>query len=150
MTDAPATPRFALPLLAPAQAQKEMYHNEALTLLDALVQPCVESGPAATPPAAPEEGQCWLVAGGAGGAWSGRGGTIALWTAGGWRFAAPRKGMRAVRLSDGAILRFDGGAWVGPATVAAPSGGAVIDVEARSAIAGLISLLAAHGLMMSG
>ncbi|PKP96983.1 MAG: hypothetical protein CVT74_15460 [Alphaproteobacteria bacterium HGW-Alphaproteobacteria-13] len=150
MTDTPVTPRLALPLLAPAQAQKEMYHNEALTLIDALVQLCVESGPAATPPSTPVEGQCWIVAGGATGAWSGQGGAIALWTGGGWRFAAPRGGMRAVRLSDGAILRFDGGVWAGPATVAAPSGGTVIDTQARTAIAALISLLAAHGILISG
>jgi hypothetical protein len=149
MTDVPATPRLALPLLAPAQAQKEMFHNEALTLIDALVQPCVESGPIAAPPAAPEAGQCWLVANGANGAWSGRGGAIALWTAGGWRFAAPRAGMRVVRMSDGAILRFVDGTWVAPGSVAAPVGGSVVDVEARSAIAALISLLRAHGLVIS-
>lgn len=150
MTDGPATPRFALPLLAPAQAQKEMFHNEALTLIDALVQPCVESGPDAAPPSAPAEGQCWIVAGGATGAWSGRGSAIALWTAGGWRFAAPRPEMRVVRLSDGAVLRFDGSVWVVPSSIAAPSGGTVIDVEARAAIAALLSLLSAHGLMISG
>ena len=150
MTDGPATPRFALPLLAPAQAQKEMFHNEALTLIDALVQPCVESGPDAAPPDAPDEGQCWIVAGGASGAWSGQDGAIALWTAGGWRFAAPRAQMRVLRLSDGAVLRFDGGAWAAPSSVAAPSGGTVVDGEARAAIAALLSLLSAHGLLISG
>ena len=32
MTDTLATPRFTLPLLAVAQAQKEVTHNEALAL----------------------------------------------------------------------------------------------------------------------
>lgn len=148
MTDSLVTPRHALPLLAPAQAQKEMFHNEALIRIDALVQPCVESGPDAAPPAAPEDGQCWIVAGGAAGAWSGEAGAVALWSAGGWRFIAPREGMRVVRLSDGAVLRFDGGAWVEPASVAVPTGGDVTDAEARAAIAALISLLAGHGLMI--
>lgn len=40
MTDLP-TPRLALPLLQPGQAQKEMYHNEALARLDLAVQPAV-------------------------------------------------------------------------------------------------------------
>lgn len=150
MADVLTTPRFALPLLASAQAQKEMFHNEALALIDALVEPCVESGPDATPPSAPEEGQCWIVAGGATDAWSGQGGTIALWTAGGWRFTAPRREMRVVRLSDGAVLRFDGSDWAASAPVAAPSGGSVIDVEARAAIAALISRLEGHGLLISG
>ena len=108
MTDTLATPRFTLPLLAVAQAQKEVTHNEALALLDALLHPAVEAGPVATPPPAPVAGQCWLVAGGADGEWSGRGGTIAIRTDGGWRFVAPRGGMRIIRLSDGALLRFEG------------------------------------------
>lgn len=33
MTDTSA--RFALPLILPGQAQKEIFHNEALALLDA-------------------------------------------------------------------------------------------------------------------
>ena len=35
------TPRWSLPLLAAGQAQKEMTHNEALSLLDLVVHPCV-------------------------------------------------------------------------------------------------------------
>ena len=35
------TSRLGLPTLAAAQAQKEMTHNEALTLLDVAVQPVV-------------------------------------------------------------------------------------------------------------
>jgi len=42
MTDLPSTPRLALPLLAVAQAQKEVTHNEALALLDLLVQPAAK------------------------------------------------------------------------------------------------------------
>ncbi|HLZ79899.1 MAG TPA: hypothetical protein VKQ09_11235 [Sphingomonas sp.] len=36
-----ATTRFALPLIAPGQAQKELFHNEALARVDALLQPSV-------------------------------------------------------------------------------------------------------------
>lgn len=34
-----ATARFAFPLIAPGQAQKELFHNEALARVDALLQP---------------------------------------------------------------------------------------------------------------
>ncbi|MBL0914169.1 MAG: response regulator, partial [Sphingopyxis sp.] len=37
MTDLPRTARYSLPLLALAQAQKEVTHNEALVLLDAMM-----------------------------------------------------------------------------------------------------------------
>lgn len=148
MTDLPSTPRLALPLLAMAQAQKEVTHNEALALLDLLVQPAVEDGPQADPPVAPVAGQGWIVGAGATGAWAGEADAIALWTAGGWRFVAPRAGMRAARLSDGAWLRFDGADWVEPDAVASPAGGATIDSEARAAVDALILALVGHGLLI--
>ncbi len=73
MTDLPRTARYSLPLLALAQAQKEVTHNEALVLLDAMVHAAVVAGPVADPPSSPDEGQCWLVASGASGVWAGQG-----------------------------------------------------------------------------
>ncbi|KTE19173.1 hypothetical protein ATE67_16605 [Sphingopyxis sp. H050] len=150
MTDLPRTARYSLPLLALAQAQKEVTHNEALVLLDALVQAAVVAGPIADPPSAPEEGQCWLVAAGASGAWAGHGGKLAVRTGGGWRYVTPGAGFRLTRQSDGAALYFDGTAWIAPPTIATPAGGVTIDVEARSAIAAFVLLLEAHGLLISG
>lgn len=150
MTDTLATARFSLPLLAIAQAQKEVTHNEALTLLDALVAPSVEAGPQSDPPALPAVGQAWLVDDSPTGAWADAAGTIAFWTAGGWRFVAPRAGMAIARLSDNLCLRFDGSGWLVPAAVDSPSGGATIDEEARAAIRALISCLASHGLLITG
>ncbi|MBO9696014.1 MAG: DUF2793 domain-containing protein [Sphingopyxis sp.] len=150
MTDMPTTPRFALPLLAVSQAQKEVTHNEALTLLDALVHAAVEAGPIAVPPTGPAAGQSWIVGAAPTGAWAGKDHAIAICTSGGWRFAAPREGMAVVRLTDKVRLRFEGGAWVAPALVAAPAGGSVIDSEARSAISMLLLHLAAQGLLISG
>ena len=148
MTDMPSTARLALPLLAVAQAPKELTHNEALTLLDALVQSAVEDGPQLDPPAAPAAGQCWIVGVAATGDWTGQDSRLALWTAGGWRFIAPREAMAAVRLSDGCQLRFDGAAWVEPVAVASPAGGAFIDSEARAAIDAVILGLRGHGLLI--
>lgn len=150
MIDGPATPRFALPMLALAQAQKEATHNEALVLLDALIHPVVEAGPQADPPAGPAEGECWLVASGATGAWAGQDGGIAIWTAGGWRFMAPRDGMRVRRSADGAWLTFGAASWAGPDIVASPAGGPTVDAEARAAVEALIIALAAQGLVISG
>lgn len=150
MTDMPTTPRLALPLLAVAQAQKEVTHNEALVLLDALVHAAVVAGPVADPPSEPAEGQCWIVGSSPTGAWTGHVSAVAVWTSGGWRFVAPRQAMRVARLSDGAQLRFDGESWSEPVLIAAPAGGSTIDSEARSVIAALIGQLAAHGLLISG
>lgn len=150
MSEMPMTPRFALPLLAVAQAQKEVTHNEALTLIDALVHAAVEAGPLNDPPADPEPGRCWLAGPAPTGDWAGRASAIAIWTVGGWRFVAPRAGMAVARLADGARLRFDGSAWAGPAIATPPSGGSTIDAEARSALSALILHLEAQGLLISG
>ncbi|AJA07530.1 hypothetical protein SKP52_03005 [Sphingopyxis fribergensis] len=149
MTDMPTTPRFALPLLGVAQAQKEVTHNEALTLIDALVHAAVEAGPLAAPPPGPVDGQCWIVGAAPTGAWAGQENAIAIRTGGGWRFAPPREGMRATRLTDGVRLRFDGGAWAMPGAITEPSGGSTIDSEARSVLSTLILHLAAQGLLIS-
>ncbi|MGV7122237.1 DUF2793 domain-containing protein [Sphingopyxis sp. 550A] len=150
MTETTRTARLALPLLAMAQAQKEVTHNEALVLLDALVHAAIEDGPLTVPPSSPVAGQCWLVGAGAGGDWTGQADAIAIWCDGGWRFAPPRPGMRIARLSDGAWLRYAAGVWTAPAAVANPEGGATVDAEARAAIAALILLFEAQGLLISG
>lgn len=104
-----ATARLRLPLIAPGQAQKEMTHNEALVLVDLLVQPAVEAVDAVSPPAAPAVGQAWAVGAGAGGDWSGQAGTVAGWTAGGWRFAGPVDGLAVWSRADAAPARWVGG-----------------------------------------
>lgn len=136
--------RWKLPLLAVGQIQKEVTHNEALALIDALIAPVVEAQGVNDPPASPLAGQCWLVGLAPTGAWVGAAGQLACWTGGGWRMVAPRAGM-TVRLAAGTMLRFDGAAWAAPAAVPVPSGGAVIDSEARAAIAALIAQLQLQG-----
>lgn len=136
--------RWKLPLLAVGQLQKEVTHNEALALVDALIAPVVEALDANEPPAAAQIGQCWAVGAAPTGVWTGAAQHLACWTSGGWRLIAPRTGMTA-RLAGGTMLRFDGDTWAMPGSVTAPSGGAVVDNEARAAIAALITQLQAQG-----
>lgn len=161
-----ASPRLSLPFLLPGQAQKEIFHNEALLTLDAIVHATVEDWPAASPPSTPAEGESWIVGAGAGGAWAGRDDAIATWSAGGWRFTAPLPGLTAWNRAAGLWLHWDGTAWsdgrwpaaaltiggvqvVGPRQpgIASPSGGTTIDAEARAAVDALIATLISHGLI---
>ena len=165
MTDT-QTDRFALPLLQPGQAQKEMFHNEAIAALDLLVQPAAEAIGLNTPPTAPESGQSWIVGSSPTDAWAGKAGNLAIWTSGGWRFVAPVEGMAAWVIADAVTARFTSGTWVsGEATcahlviggnrvvgprqtgIATPTGGAVIDTESRAALSGILAALRAHGLI---
>lgn len=160
------TVRLALPLLQPGQAQKEITHNQALARLDALVCTGLENDALTTPPPAPAEGAAYLVAGPASGAWAGQEGKIASWTSAGWSFIAPFAGLVAWVRSRGAFGYHDGSQWRGgqwpveelrvggvpvvrarTAAIADPSGGTVVDAQARAALTAVLAALRAHGLI---
>ncbi|AWM87750.1 DUF2793 domain-containing protein [Microvirga sp. 17 mud 1-3] len=105
------TPHLALPLLAAAQAQKHVTHNEAIALLDALVQLSVRERNRESPPADPTEGDRYLVGTGASGGFAGHGGEIALFDLGIWRFFAPHPGWRAYVEAEDVFLLFGGTDW---------------------------------------
>jgi hypothetical protein len=142
---ASATPRLALPLLFAGQSQKEVFVNEAHALVDALLHAAVE-GEADDPPASPAEGESWLVGATPSGAWADRAGRLASFQTGAWLFVEPREGMRVHDLSTGQSLLFRGG-WQRPATPSAPAGGSTVDNEARAAIAELVDILVASGIL---
>lgn len=145
MTDETSA-RFGLPLLAAGQAQKEVTHNEALALLDLLVQPVVEAVGVDVPPAAPVEGQAWIVGDAPEGLWRRHPGALAGWMTGGWRFVAPREGVQ-VRTIEGMLAVRRGDGWQRGAAIAPPAGGAVVDAEARATLAAILAALRTHGLV---
>lgn len=159
------TDRLKLPLLAAAQAQKEVTHNEALALADIAIQAVVQAVAPGSVPSSPALGQCWIVGGTPAGAWAGQAGKIGGWTSGGWRFLAPFEGMQVWSVADSVMVRREGMNWVmGTVTasvvkvagiqvvgsqrprVLAPFGGSTVDMQARAVIAALIAGLESHGL----
>ena len=106
------TPNLSMPFILPAQAQKHVTHNEAIELLDLLVQLTLEDSGATLPPAAPAEGESWGVGPGATGDWAGQDGQIATWRGGGWLFVAPRDGWTAWVRDIAELQVRDGGVWV--------------------------------------
>ncbi|SOB81194.1 Protein of unknown function [Sphingomonas guangdongensis] len=160
------TARWALPMIVPGQAQKEMTHNEALARLDLMVAATVETAPLDTPPRAPVPGTCWIVGAAPTAAWSGQAHALAGWTSGGWRFVQPREGMQLWIRDEGHSLRFLDGAWaaeplsggslaiagesiLGPRApaIAAPSGGMLIDEQCRATLLTIIEVLQHHRLI---
>jgi hypothetical protein len=108
MTD---TPRLGLPAIEAAQAQKHVTHNEALVLLDALVQLAVESRVLTAPPGSPAEGDCYIPAAGASGAWSGWDLQIAAFAGAGWVRVVPKPGMKAYVKGERLTVTYDDGVW---------------------------------------
>ncbi|NOX74314.1 MAG: DUF2793 domain-containing protein [Alphaproteobacteria bacterium] len=89
------TPNLSLPYLAAAQAQKHVTVNEALSLIDALAQMAVASVGATSPPATPAEGDRYIVASNASGAWTGWNNSIALFSSGALLRLIPQTGWLA-------------------------------------------------------
>lgn len=162
------TARWAMPMLFAGQAQKELFHNEALVRIDALLHGRVESADEAVPPSTPTVGQCWIVAAGANGDWAGQDGCIACWAEGGWRFVVPRAGLSMDVADRGHAFCHDGSLWrdalvrgdglyldgekvvgVRQGAIAAPTGGMTIDAEARTTLATILVALRTHGLIES-
>ncbi|MFN3937391.1 MAG: DUF2793 domain-containing protein [Gemmobacter sp.] len=102
-----ATPVLSLPLILPSQAQKHVTHNEALRLLDLLVQLVVADRDRTAPPEDPAEGDRHIVASGATGGWAGQDGAIAVHDGTGWQFVRPHPGWVAQVLAEGGAVRFD-------------------------------------------
>jgi hypothetical protein len=105
------SPVLSLPLIQPAQAQKHVTHNEALLLLDAVVQLAVEDRDRADPPAQPAPGQRHIVPSWATGGWAGETGKVAVWDGVTWNFVAPAAGWRAEVLAENLSVVFDGSDW---------------------------------------
>ncbi|MGE3832991.1 MAG: DUF2793 domain-containing protein [Parvibaculaceae bacterium] len=105
------TQHLGLPLLAASQAQKHVTHNEALMLVDALLQLGIISRALAAPPGSPEEGDRYLVAASASGGWSGHDGELACFIDGVWRFMAPQAGWLLWCEDEEELLVFDGTDW---------------------------------------
>ena len=113
------TANLALPNILGSQAQKHVTHNEALRLLDGIVQLGVLNRTLTAPPGSPAEGDRHVVAGGATGLWAGWDGSVAFWTDGAWFRLVPRPGWLAHVAAENALLVWTGSAWTAPAALGA-------------------------------
>ncbi len=141
------TTHLGLPFLEAAQAQKHVTVNEALRRLDALVQLAVKSRVLAAPPSMPAEGDRYIVAGSASGAWAGAEGSIASWTDGAWIFFTPGNGWRAWDESAGAFVFYNGAGW---AAEPGGSGGDVAGLTSAHDAETAFGILEADHMIVSG
>ena len=161
-----ATPKLGITFLSAGQAQKEFAVNEGFQLLDLAAFPVVEQVGVNDPPASPVLGDCYIVGASPTGAWVGHALSVAGYTSGGWRYLVPHTGMTVYVKATDQSACFRSGAWeigiirgsslfiggtqvVGTqvAAVASPSGGTVIDTQARGAIDQILVAMREHGLI---
>lgn len=149
MPEGETSARFVLPLLVAGQAQKEVTHNEALTLIDLALCPVVEAVGINSPPSSPILGQAWIIGTAPSGVWLGSANALAGWTAGGWRFVQLPVGASVMIRSNSLKWKRNSASWVVSPTASVPSGGSIVDVQCRAALSGVIDALISHGLLAS-
>lgn len=108
-----STENTGLPYIWPAQAQKHVTHNEALRILDTIVQAGVTSRSMQAPPDTPAGGERYIVPEGAGGIWSGQTHALASFRDGAWAFHAPGPGWLVWIADERMLAVWDGSAWTG-------------------------------------
>jgi hypothetical protein len=154
------TTRWALPLLASGQAQKEITHNEAIVAIDRVLHLGVVSRSISTPPGTVEAGDSYIIGALPTGAWSGAAGQLASFDGAGWTVTVPKPGCLAWVADEQqfAVMSVAGwlsGGWpaqgllVGgrtvlaapPEHIAVPVGGVNADAECRAALGELLVAL---------
>ena len=147
------TARLALPFILANQAQKEVTHNEALALLDALVHLAVQDRDLASPPASPEDAARYLVAGGATGVWAGQDSKLAVSSGGAWTFLAVFAGLAIWVVDEARLFLRDVSSWremafaAGGVTVLGAQHTAITKTDADTAEATLYTLTIPGGTM---
>ncbi len=160
------SPRLNTPYIISTQSQKEITHNIALNMLDALVQSAVETSTLSVPPVSPAEGNLWLVGSSASGDWATHDNELAQFIGGSWQFYLAFEGMFVWLKDDAVTAQYRAGTWqkgivtannieisgqqiIGTqqATISDAAGGTTIDAEARTALNSLLAACRTHGLI---
>lgn len=115
------TPLLGMDYLMPEQAQKHVTINDALRRLDGLVQLSVINRSQTAPPANPQNGDRYLIAANASGAWQRQDAKLALYEDTGWAFIAPQAGWSLWDAAEKTLLIFDGTVWKPLQAGAAPA-----------------------------
>ena len=111
MTD---SANLALPFIEGGELLPDVTLNEALRLIDTLVQLAIVDRDLNAPPGSPAEGQRWIVKASPSptGVWTGHGNHVAAWQDGGWIFSVPKTGWLAYVLDESVLAAWSGTAWV--------------------------------------
>lgn len=105
------TPRISMPELVESQASKYLTHNDALRIIDALLQAGVTDRDLTDPPGSPTNGAVYIPTATATGAWAGQEGKLAQWYSSAWYFLTPAEGWTVWIIDEQVHLTYQGGSW---------------------------------------
>lgn len=108
---------LGLPELSSSQTQKYLTINTALNYLDAMVNLTVFNRTTTTPPGSPSEGDRYIIAATATGAWTGQENNIAVYIGTNWIIFTPSEGWAAYDQGANETIIWNGTSWVSLAGV---------------------------------
>ena len=114
------TTNLKMPLLVSNQSQKEITHNEALIIIDNILQNGVIDKDLTTPPSSPNTNDIYIVGASATGTWSGKDNQLAFYD-NGWRFIEAREGFTFWVNDENKLYSFDGSNWIETLSTLLPS-----------------------------
>jgi hypothetical protein len=133
-----STPNTGIPYVPENTQDPAAGLNLALNVIDALLQTAVINMSLTAPPGSPSDGDLYIVASGATGAWAGQDNNLARYVAEGdfWQFYEAGTNVHVVlNLDDGGLYAWTGSTWA-PAVAGAGSGTVTsVDVSADTSIA---------------
>ena len=106
------TPRLKLPYLVESQARKEITHNEALNMIDVLLQAVAISMDKNVPPSFPSKNDCYILGALPQNAWEKHPNALAYYAGGSWNFIEPFEGLTVWVKEAKAHYAYDGNQWV--------------------------------------
>ena len=105
------TNNLGITLVEQSQSQKEVTVNDAVKLIDAILNTGVIDKDLTAPPGSPATGDVYIPATGATGAWAGKDNQIA-WYDASWRFLVPKEGLTLWVKDEDKLYSYSGIAWV--------------------------------------
>ena len=112
------TTNLKLPLLIPNQSGKEITHNEALVIIDNILQNGIIDKDLTTPPENPNINDMYIVGEWAIGKWEGKDNYLAFYD-NGWRFIEPREGFTFWVNDEDKLYTYNGSKWIATIQVGA-------------------------------
>ena len=106
-----STPRANLPEIAQNQASKYLTHNKSLWELEALTIGGVIDRDLTSPPSSPNEGDLYIPASTATGAWQGKEDNLAYYVNGEWIFSQPQEGWQHYLIDEAEVITYSGSGW---------------------------------------
>lgn len=137
------TNHLGITLVETSQAQKEVTVNEALAIIDAILNTGAKDKDLATPPGSPAAGDVYIVAASPTGDWAGHAYHVAYFDQI-WKFITPNEGMTLWVNDENKLYAYDGASWavygVGKLSIYIPANKMIPSASAGCAALTTVSL----------